>query len=334
VQPGRHLCYTNSEALHTVYEMLSVDILVLDQFSLMCVAATVEPLRAANRVASQPLYRWRLLSLDGTAPTSTSGIAVAVAGSFAPDEARNVLVVVGSFNASSSPARSRLSLGGVEAGSWVLARAGLLDGYSATTHWEDLDEFAAAFPKVDVRRDRFVMDRARWTAGGAAPALDMMLTMIRAQHGLPLALNVASVFIYDQHLAASAPQPTVALSRLSVTDPALACAIGVMQTRLEEPLTLVEVAAQSRVLLRTLQARFRAQLGQSPHAYYLDLRLSAAKRMLEQSSAGVAEVAAAHGFGSASAFARAFRQRFGMSPLAARAAMRVPFPTATGRMST
>jgi transcriptional regulator GlxA family with amidase domain len=87
------------------------------------------------------------------------------------------------------------------------------------------------------------------------------------------------------------------------------------------------------VLLRTLQARFRRQLGQSPHAYYLDLRLSAAKRMLEQSAASVAEVATAHGFGSASALARAFRQRFGVSPLAARAAMRVPFPAATGRMA-
>jgi transcriptional regulator GlxA family with amidase domain len=88
VQPGRHLCYTNSEALHTVYEMLSVDILVLDQFSLMCVAATVEPLRAANRVAAQALYRWRLLSFDGTAPTSTSGITVAMDAAFAPEEAR------------------------------------------------------------------------------------------------------------------------------------------------------------------------------------------------------------------------------------------------------
>ena len=323
--------------------MHSIDILVLDQFSLMCVAATVEPLRAANRVASMPLYRWRLLSQDDTAPTSTSGITVAMDGAFAAEEARDVLFVVGSFSPrvvdrrlSASlrrAARSRLSLGGIEAGSWVLASAGLLDGYSATTHWEDLDEFAAAFPKIDVRRDRFVMDRTRWTAGGAAPALDMMLTMIRSQHGLPLALNVASVFIYDQHLAPSAPQPTVALSRLSVTDPALACAIEVMQTQLEEPLSLAEVADRSGVLLRTLQARFRAQLGLSPHAYYLDLRLSAAKRMLEQSSASVAEVATAHGFGSASAFARAFRQRFGMSPLAARAAMRVPFPAATGRIS-
>jgi AraC family transcriptional regulator, glycine betaine-responsive activator len=320
-----------------------VDILVLDQFSLMCVAATIEPLRAANRVAAQPLYRWRLLSRDGSAPTSTSGITVAVDGSFVPEAARDVLFVIGSFAARAidrglsaalrRAARSRASLGGIEAGSWVLARAGLLDGHSATTHWEDLEEFAAAFPKVDVRRDRFVMDRTRWTAGGAAPALDMMLTMIRSQHGLPLALNVASVFIYDQHLAASVPQPTVALGRLSVTDPVLARAIGVMQTQLEEPLPVSEVAERSGVLLRTLQARFRAQLGQSPHAYYLDLRLSAAKRMLEQSSAGVAEVATAHGFGSASAFARAFRQRFGMSPLGARAAMQVPFPTATGRMS-
>jgi transcriptional regulator GlxA family with amidase domain len=321
----------------------TIDILVLDQFSLMCVAAAVEPLRAANRVAAQPLYRWRLLSWDGTAPTSTSGITVATDGAFAPDEARDALFVIGSFNARTvdralsaalrEAARSRLSLGGIEAGSWMLARAGLLDGYSATTHWEDLEEFAAAFPKVDVRRDRFVMDRTRWTAGGAAPALDMMLTMIRSQHGLPLALNVASVFVYDQHLAASVPQPTVALSRLSVTDPALARAIGVMQTRLEEPLPLSAVAERSGVLLRTLQARFRGQLGQSPHAYYLDLRLSAAKRMLEQSAASVAEVATAHGFGSASAFARAFRQRFGVSPLAARAAMRVPFPAATGRMA-
>jgi transcriptional regulator GlxA family with amidase domain len=336
-------CYTDYEALHTVHEMLTIDVLVLDQFSLMCLAATVEPLRAANRVAAQPLYRWRVLSRDGAAASTTSGIMVGVDGAFAPEVVRDALFVIGSFSARATDrrlsaelrraARHCPALGGIEAGSWVLARAGLLDGFSATTHWEDLEDFAAAFPKIDVRGDRFVRDRTRWTAGGAAPALDMMLTMIRAEHGLPLALNVASVFIYDQHQAASAPQPVVSLGRLAVGDPVLVRAIEVMQTHLEEPVALSTVADHAGVLLRTLQARFRAQLGQSPHAYYLDLRLSAAKRMLEQSSAGVAEVATAHGFGSASAFARAFRQRFGMSPLAARVAMRVPFPAATGRMS-
>jgi transcriptional regulator GlxA family with amidase domain len=308
-----------------------IDVLVLDQFSMMSLAATIEPLRAANRVAAQTLYRWRLLSWSDEAPSSSSGITVAMNGRFDPDAARNALFVVAAFNAQSIDrrlagalrrvARRRISLAGVEAGSWVLARAGLLDGYSATTHWEDLEEFTATFPKIAVVADRFVMDRARWTAGGAAPALDMMLAMIRAQHGLPLALNVASVFIYDQQMPATAPQPVVSLGRLAVTDPALATVIRAMESHLEEPLTVPALAARAGILPRTLQARFRTQLGQSPHAFYLDLRLSASKRMLEQTAHTVTVVATACGFGSASAFARAFRRRFGANPQATRVVM-------------
>lgn len=319
-----------------------VDVLVLEQFSLLCLATVIEPLRAANRVAAAPLYRWRLLSRDGGAPISTSGVRVGADGPFTAEAPRAALFVLGSFQARSvdrrlsadlrRAARARPALAGVEAGSWLLARAGLLDGFAATTHWEDLQEFAESFPKIAVVKDRFVMDRDRWTAGGAAPALDMMLTMLRREHGLPLALNVASVFIYDQTQASSAPQPVVSLGRLLADDPALATAISLMQQNLEEPKPLTEIAAEAGVLLRTLQSRFRTQLGQSPHAYYLDLRLAAAKRMLEQSAAGVAEIATAHGFGSASAFARAFRQRFGQNPLSIRAAMRMPVPPATGRM--
>ena len=322
---------------------MRVDMLLQDQFSLLCLAAVIEPLRAANRVAVQPLYRWRLLSRTGEAALSTSGIAVAVEGVFAPEDSRDVLFLLGSFNTRVTDpslraglrqaARAGAVMAAVEAGSWELARAGLLDGYAATTHWEDLEEFAASFPKISVRNDRFVMDRRRWTAGGATPALDMMLTLLRQDHGLPLALNVASVFVYDQTLPGSTPQPVVSLGRLLGDDPALARAITLMQRHLEEPLSMDAVAVQAGVLRRTLEMRFRAQLGQSPHDYYLDLRLASAKRMLEQSAMSVAAVAAAHGFTSPSGFARAFRQRFQMSPLAARAAMRLAVPPATGRMA-
>jgi transcriptional regulator GlxA family with amidase domain len=357
VQPALASCYTKDEYFHSFHEerfmdwqqgdsaaagTKLVDVLVLEQFSLMCLAAVIEPLRAANRVAAAPLYRWRLLSRDGGAPISTSGVRVGADGPFTAEAPRSALFVLGSFNARGvdrrlsadlrRAARDRPAIAGIEAGSWLLARAGLLDGFAATTHWEDLQEFAESFPKVAVAKDRFVMDRNRWTAGGAAPALDMMLTMLRREHGLPLALNVASVFIYDQTLAGSTPQPVVSLGRLLADDPALATAIALMQQNLEEPLPLTAIAEGAGVLLRTLQARFSTQLGQSPHGYYLDLRLASAKRMLEQSAASVAEIAAAHGFGSASAFARAFRQRFGQNPLAARGAMRMPFPPATGRM--
>jgi AraC family transcriptional regulator, glycine betaine-responsive activator len=305
-----------------------LDVLVLHQFSMMSLAATIEPLRAANRVSGQELYRWRLVSLGGDLPASSSGVTVGVAGAFAPAEVRDGLFVVAAFDAQAigrslasdlrTVARRGLSVAGIEAGAWVLGRAGLLDGYRATTHWEDLEEFAATFPKVEVVSDRFVMDRTRWTAGGAAPALDMMLAMISAEHGLPLALNVASIFIYEQAQASSAPQPIVSLGRLAAADPALASVIGVMQRNLEEPVPVPRLAAGAGLLTRTLQTRFRAQLGMSPHAYYLDLRLAAAKRMLQHSGHNVAEVASAYGFGSASAFARAFRARFGMSPVEAR----------------
>ena len=306
----------------------TLDVLVLHQFSMMSLAATVEPLRAANRVAGQELYRWRLVSLDGALPASSSGITVGVAGPFAPASVQDGLFVVAAFDALAigrglasdlrAVARRGVSVAGIEAGAWVLGRAGLLDGYRATTHWEDLEEFAATFPKVEVVSDRFVMDRTRWTAGGAAPALDMMLAMISAEHGLPLALNVASIFIYEQAQASSAPQPIVSLGRLKAADPALAAVIGVMQRNLEEPVPIPALAARAGLLTRTLQSRFRAQLGMSPHAYYLDLRLAAAKRMLQHSGHTVAEVANAYGFGSASAFARAFRARFGISPGEAR----------------
>src|SRR3546814_7536953 len=65
----------------------------------------------------------------------------------------------------------------------TLFRSGLLNGCRATTHWEDLEEFAARFPDVDVRPDRFVIDGPRFTTGGASPAFELMLNLIRARQG-------------------------------------------------------------------------------------------------------------------------------------------------------
>lgn len=294
----------------------------------MSLAAAIEPLRAANRVATQDLYAWRLFSLNAAPPVSSSGIPIQVQGALDPDASRDVLVVIASFNARSHAvptlaglrraARRGVLLGGVESGSWALAQAGLLDGHRATTHWEELEAFGAAFPKVEVVLDRYVLDRRRFTAGGASPTLDMMLHMIRGQHGLALALDVASIFIYDQRQEAGEPQSVVSLGCLAARDPAIAAAIRIMQSHLEEPLPIAAIAHQLRMSVRTMQTRFRAQLAMSPHAYYLDLRLASARRMLQQTEYGAAEVATAFGFGSGSAFARAFRGRYGISPMKAR----------------
>ncbi len=104
------------------------------------------------------------------------------------------------------PAPSRpcgARLGGAEAGTWLVARAGLLEGRSATTHWEDMEDFSAAFPGTDVRPDRYVIDGPVFTCGGASPTFDLMLHLVRSRLGMAVALDVASVFIYDQSRAAT-----------------------------------------------------------------------------------------------------------------------------------
>jgi transcriptional regulator GlxA family with amidase domain len=292
----------------------------------------MEPLRAANRVSGQLLYRWRLLSADGAPVATSSEVPIPVMGRFDGDVRPDALAVLASFDVTRRArpvlptlrrlARRGVPLGGIEAGSWVLGLAGVLDHHRATTHWEDLDEFASAFPAVEVVPDRFVVDRDRFTTGGATPALDMMLELIRAQHGMSLALDVASVFIYEQARPAAEPQRIVAMGRLALSEPRVARAVRAMEETIAAPLPLAAIAAGVGVSLRTLELLFRAELGTSPHGYYLDLRLNAARRMLSHPGHRIADIAEASGFGSPSAFARAWRARFGESPRQARAQLR------------
>jgi transcriptional regulator GlxA family with amidase domain len=303
---------------------LVIDLLMVDGFSLMSLAATMEPLRAANRVSGRALYDWRLLSPDGRPVVSSSGVPFPVSGPLDPRPSRDALIVVAAFEAQRRSAglaarlraiaRSRVPIGGIESGSWILAKAGLLDGYRATAHWEEVDEFAAAFPAVDVVADRFVIDRDRLTAGGATPALDMMLHLIRIQHGMTIALNVASIFIYDQEHLPADRQPIVQVGRLGFVEPRLTDAIRLMEGSIEEPLAVARIAAEIGLSARSLQTLFVRHLGVAPHAYYLDLRLDAARRLLQQTRRSIVEIAIACGFASASAFSRAFRRRYRRSP--------------------
>jgi transcriptional regulator GlxA family with amidase domain len=307
-----------------VHQPALVDLLVVDGFSLMSLAATLEPLRAANRVSGRTLYKWRLLSPSGRPVMSSSEVPFPVTGRLDADARRDALIVVAAFDAEAQGAtvlkrlrivaRNKVPLGGIESGSWILARGGLLDGYRATAHWEDVEEFAASFPTVEVVADRYVIDRDRFTAGGASPALDMMLHMIRAQYGMAVTLKVASVFIYDQEHLPTDRQPTVSVGRLEFAEPRLTVAIRIMEASIEEPLSIAGIGARVGLSARSMQTIFMRHVGSTPHAYYLDLRLDATRRLLLQTTWSVADIAAACGFASSSALARAFRRRYRCTP--------------------
>ena len=310
---------------------LRVTFLVLSGCSIMCVASAVDPLRAANRIAGERKFDWRIVSPDGEPPVTTSGLPVAVGGRFDPGFGADVLGAVGGCGTRLGAtralvrdfrraARTARAVGGVEAGTWLLGRAGLLEGRAATTHWEDLEDFAAAFPGCDVRPDRYVIDGPVFTAGGASPTFDLMLHLVRTRLGMAAALDVASVFIYDQARAATDAQPLVSLGRLDGYDPRLAQAIRLMETHLDRPLTVAAIAKRAGVTARTLEKTVAAAIGETPGAYYLRLRLAAARRLVLDTALPMADIAARTGFSSAAGFSRAFSNAFGKAPVRMRRA--------------
>ena len=315
---------------------LSIDVLVIAGANLLSLAATVDPLRAANRIADRTLYAYRLVTSDGAPAALGAGLPAPAAARFDPAEDRDAVLVVASFDwrraaeprllgALRTAARRRRAAGAVEAGSWLLARAGLLEGRRATTHWEDFEAFRHAHPEVASAPDRYVIDGPRFTAGAAGPALDMMLALVRARQGRAFALDVAAVFGYDETRSADAPQTPVPLGGLEALAPRLAAAVREMEAPLDDPLPIPAIARRAGLSERGLEAAFRRSLGATPKGYYLALRLGEARRLMRDGGAPVADVAAAAGFASASAFARAFRARFGESPTAARRRARAPF---------
>lgn len=308
---------------------LRATILVLPDASLMSLAATLDPMRAANRITGGTPYLWRVVSIDGGPVVTSCGLPIQVEGRFAPQEECDLLIVVAAFNAARhasarllaalrQAARRARMVGGVEAGSWVLALAGLLDQRAATTHWEDLEDFAARFPQVRVIPDRWVVDGPVFTTGGATPALDFMLALIRARQGFGAALNVASLYVYEEVRLPSDAQPLVSLGRVGRLERRVAQAVRIMEEHLDAPLSIAAIAARVNCSTRTLEGLFRAAVQTSPGAYYLSLRLQAARRLIVDTDLSMAETAVRTGFSSIAALSRAFRRQFGQPPSAAR----------------
>ncbi|MEC9343487.1 MAG: GlxA family transcriptional regulator [Pseudomonadota bacterium] len=302
---------------------LSATVLVLPGASLMTVAATLDPMRGCNRVLRRHAFDWRIVTTGGEPVTLSCGLPLAAHESLSDSLSGDLLLIVAGFNALRQVEGRALStlgrlfarfraVGGIESGPWIMARAGLLEGRAATTHWEDLEDFAAAFPDVGTRADRYVIDGNILTAGGASPAFDLMLHLIRARHGHRTAQEVASLFIYDDAHAPTDAQPLVSLGRLAVTEPRVAAAIRIMEQSVERPLATAAIARRVGVSVRMLENLFTAALGETPSAYFSRMRLQTARRLVVDTALPMQEIALRTGFSSLSAFSRAFARHAGV----------------------
>ncbi|SHJ72112.1 transcriptional regulator, AraC family with amidase-like domain [Shimia gijangensis] len=321
MKTAKNIFLPNDQALNTA-------VLVLDQCNTLSFAAAVDPMRAANRRAGRPLFNWRFYTAVGDSAHLTSGLKID-GPPIAQLVSCDLLLVIAGFDLEEHATPRLLAslrrihamgsaIAALDGAPWLLAQAGLLDGHNATTHWEDLENFATRFPAVLTHRDRFVIDPPFATSGGAAPGIDMMLHLISTRFGTSLATRVASAFVYDPLPPGQQGPGPGAAPRQVRRNPQIVRALDLMETHIDDPLSIPEIAQRLSVSTRSLEQRFKTHLGQSPHSYYLQLRLNEAHRLAIDTSMSVQNLAAATGFGSQASFARAFRQAHGLSVRALR----------------
>ncbi len=199
-------------------------------------------------------------------------------------------------------------------GAFTVAASGRLDGRAATTHWRKAEQFRMAFPQVDFRPDALFVDEGDvLTAAGASAAIDLTLHIIAKDLGAAVAADVSRATLAPPHRGGGQSQfvarPVVAEGPGTTAD-VRAWLLG----RLDQPVSLDEVAAAFGLSVRTLTRRFRDETGLTLGNWLVQARVERAKELLETSDAVVDLVAERAGFGTAAALRKHFRDRVGLSP--------------------
>ncbi len=307
------------------HETCTIVLLIIPGVSMMCVASAIEPLRAANRLSGRELYRWVLASLDGGPIDASNGITLSSVPVEDVWRGAQYMFLLGGVEVEhvdprpfrtvlGRAARHGVKVGGVSGGPYVMARAGLLNGYKCTIHWEYQAAFEESFPEVICTSSLFTVDRDWMTCSGGVATMDLMLSIIDKQHGSELSVAVCNQFMVDRIRSGGEAQRAGADVRESLLPQSVAKAIRLMRANLEHPLPIADIARESGVSNRQLERQFQRYLSALPSRHYLKLRLDRALELLMYSRIPVAEVALASGFGSTSHFARNFRMQHGVRP--------------------
>lgn len=279
----------------------------------------------ANQLGGRQLYEWTVLTFDGEPLEASNGLFLRPKAGIENAGRLDFLFVCGGLDVRlscdqplidwlRSLARRHVTLGGLCTGTYLLARARLLNGYSATIHWENIAGMREEFPRIESKDELFVMDRDRLTCSGGIAPLDMMLTLISQQHGIELAASISEEFIHERIRNDDDHQRDPLKLHVGVGHPKLVEAARLMEANIEEPLPLEDLARYVDISRRQLERLFKRYLSMVPTRYYLNLRLTRARRYLLQTSLSIADVAVACGFVSAPHFSKCYRHLFGRSP--------------------
>jgi transcriptional regulator GlxA family with amidase domain len=281
---------------------------------------------AAGRFADRP-YRVEVVAAQSSVRTS-SGLGLVAHRSFGEVHgALDTLLVAGTPDLSAAEhdedlirflrrARRRSRrVAGVCTGAFLLARAGILDGKRATTHWAACRDLSRRFPTVTVEDDPiFVRDGDVWTSAGATSGMDLALALVEDDLGRSVALETARWLVLFLKRPGGQAQFSAALSTQLAQPQELRELQAFIADHPEADLSVAALAARAHMSPRTFARNFRRETGMTPGAYVEAARIERARQELETRAAPVEAIAARCGFGTPETMRRVFRRRLGVSP--------------------
>jgi transcriptional regulator GlxA family with amidase domain len=302
-----------------------VGFLLTDQASMICFASAIEPLRSANRMSGRHLYDWNILTSDDQSVQASNGISILPDMSLSEAACLNILFVCGGIGTDKirdehlfaelrRVVHHGTEIGALSTGAFILAAAGLLDGYRCTIHWEGAISLKESYPELVFTGSIFEIDRNRYTCAGGTSAIDLLLHIISKEHGDKLAYDISLQFMHDRIRSHSDKQQVVRKLQLAAKSQKLLTIVEIMEQNIEEPLSPDELASMVGISIRQVERLFRQHTGRSPARYYMEMRLEHARLLLLQTSMSITEIYIASGFSTHSHFAKSYREYYGVSP--------------------
>ncbi len=305
--------------------MQQVAFLLFPGFQIMSLAAA-SAFEFANLELDEKVYDIHFVSETGGPVANSLGMVIDTEMFGTPDF--DTLIVAGApdiklptkgeadFIRAALPATRRLA--SICTGAFFLAEAGVLDGRRATTHWYLARELRGRYPSIKTEEDRiYIIDGSVWTSAGMTAGVDLALAMVEKDHGLEIARAVARKLVV-YHRRAGGQSQFSTLLELEPKSDRIQSALAHARSNLKSTLSVEELADVAHLSPRQFSRAFRAETGQSPAKAVENLRLEAARLMMEQGRHPIDVVARETGFSDRERMRRAFVRAFGQPPQAIR----------------
>jgi transcriptional regulator GlxA family with amidase domain len=311
--------------------IIRVMILVVDGVSLTTVSTALEPFQQVNTMLGEDRFHIQLVSLESTDPMTSAGVPIPchltstdVLAKLNLQNRPDLLILccgqmTPPINQASAGkfarkiARQNVPIFALGAACFIAAKTAMIKGGKCATHWKMTSSLAEQFPAIEVQNVLYVLDECISSCAGEFATFDMILALIERIFGSRMSGEIRHHFIAAGQRSGDSQQ-RLSGDAFVCEDERFQKALSIMMDNIEVPVAISEIASRLGYSIRQIERIFSRNGFESPHRYYINLRLNRARQLIEQTNMSFTEIALASGFDSSSSFSNRYKLKFGAPP--------------------